>query len=170
MEDAWVSSSSLSTSSSPFVLDDNTTDDCWYEPFLRRSSASIHLVVKENDVCFSHRVFDFSDHMVLYYAQILPIATAEVLYQLVGMILLQRPARMHNRISSSSSSQQQRPGTTLWWYGILITCYVGYLLVIVAHAAYMTASYFHTASEVYVGWMVSWLVSVPLAMVQLQQW
>ena len=46
----------------------NQQDGCWYDAWLR----------PDQSTCYG-RGFDFSDHMVLYYAQILPIVLVETL-------------------------------------------------------------------------------------------
>jgi hypothetical protein len=132
-----------------------THDDevCWYGEFLSREQTS----------CYG-RAFDFSDHVVLYYAQILPIALTETLYA------FQYPYwRKSAKPPSAVFNILHSEGGTNLIDGLLPVVLVVahlYLQLITALGAYMTASYFHTGGEVLAGYAVSLLVALPLALCQ----
>ena len=101
---------------------------CWYESYVPDCRGS---------------VFDFSDHVVLYFAQLLPIALFETLYAL------------------------EKP---YWgrWEGVryLLLVGLGYIYLIVSVGAYTTAVFFHTRTELLAGYCVSLFIQVPLFAIQ----
>jgi len=125
--------------------------ECLREEWLTASSSSI-----ENDptttteqlrkrIC-GGRGFDYSDHIVLYFAQILPIALMEVLHSTIVQPFW------------GSSCNPWIP--LLLWMGLL------YLYLINAIGALKTAIYFHTPLEVVVGYVISLLYQIPLCLLQ----
>ncbi|GKY95385.1 hypothetical protein MPSEU_000500100 [Mayamaea pseudoterrestris] len=129
------------------------TSTCWYHDWLQN----------EQPPCFG-RVFDFSDHIVLYYAQILPMSIFEFLHSME-----------YPYWKSSSTNVGQAPPVKC-----RATCIVTierlvpfslvsgmiYLYVITCLGVYKTALYFHTGLEVVVGFFVSQLVHMPLCYIQ----
>jgi hypothetical protein len=143
---SWGSTSSTLSSST----------SCWYQPYLQRSTLSImSSSIDDSTYCSYRRAFDFSDHMVLYYGQILPIATAETL-MMIRMAM----------ITMTTNHDDRRRG----WIVVLAVgsvLYLLYLYAIVNCAAYGTAAYFHTSAEVYVGYFIALLcITLPLAQMQ----
>lgn len=126
LEDRFVSSSSVG----------QTT--CWY---------NIGWLLPEQEACIG-KAFDFSDHVVLYYAQILPIALVETLYA------FQSPYWV---------SEHRIPN--LVFPIVLVASYV-YLQFIATLGAYKTTAFFHTPGEVIAGFLVSFVVTVPLYLLQ----
>ena len=136
---------------------------CWYQDWLRPNQGNCH-----------GRPFDFSDHIVLYFAQLVPIGMMETLDILftksipalmrrVGSGLSFTDLESVSRYSASKSSRgryYQDPGqhkrTTV------IALVLIYLYAITMWSAHRTAAYFHTAGEVLAGYMVSMLVQLPL--------
>lgn len=154
---SWVSSTSSSSSS------------CWYQPYLQQRSASLISSNDTNSYCSYRRAFDFSDHMVLYYGQILPIATAETL----STITTTTATMMMTTMNHDHHRQRRRSCST----GVVVLLaaatflYLLYLHAIVNRAAYGTAAYFHTSAEVYAGYLIGLLcVTWPLAHMQCHGW
>ena len=116
---------------------------CWYEEWMR----------PDQQDC-TGRVFDFSDHIVLYFAQILPVAFVEFLHA------WERPywRAKHDRSPPSVLVSRLVPAALVG--GLFYLCVITFLGV------FKTAYYFHTAPEVAAGWMVSLLVQIPLCALQ----
>jgi hypothetical protein len=121
--------------------------DCWY---------AAHLRPDQRHECVG-RAFDFSDHMVLYFAQLLPVPLAEGLYAL----LTAWSSRAENAaiVSVRSSLRPSIPQ-------LLLVLGLAYLYVVVYLGAVKTALFFHTIDEVILGYAVSLVVQVPLAWLQ----
>lgn len=102
-------------------------------------------LVKGEPAC--HGVdFDFSDHTVLYLGSILPIPLFEIVHSL------------HMPLSQNSISVNIH---RLVLIGGMI-----YLYVIALGEEFKTAAYYHTRMEIFVGFLVSLLVQVPMAFLQ----
>jgi hypothetical protein len=149
MEDTW----SFAEISSP----------CWYAQYLQPPPSTMTTMTTTAVDCVRQRAFDFSDHVVLYYGQILPIVTAEVFYLTTTV--------QHDHARSPASSSAGSTATmmtmmmtmTMMIRTLLLVGFLLYLYAVVGRAAYGTAAYFHTGAEVYGGYLVSLLVSLPLA-------
>jgi hypothetical protein len=114
------------------ALVDSAVEVCWYSDLHRGPSS-----------CHGSR-FDFSDHTVLYFGQILPIALFEFLHIFVS----------HHWNST-------------WKFTMsVLFCYLPYLYYITLYGEFNTAAYFHTGSEIAVGYVISLLIQVPLAYLQ----
>lgn len=128
---------------------------CWYERYLYPNYSTCQ-----------GRTTDFSDHIVLYFAQILPIPLTEVLHSIVV------PFWKENNVSSNScsSSNTKHPPTRSFMTASIIprmlVCGMLYLYIITFMGAYKTAVYFHTWPEIWNGYLVSMLVQVPLLLMQ----
>ena len=134
----WVLYMVLNEIEDIFVEDAGT--DCWYQPFLPSNHPSCH-----------GRVSDFSDHIVLYFGQILPIALFEVLCSLT--------MPFWNSSDSMGSTGNVVIPTTLV-VGLL------HLYLINTLGAYKTTIYFHTGPEVFTGYIVSLCIQIPLCLLQ----
>lgn len=108
-------------------------ESCWYLHFLKEGT----------NQCYG-RIFDFSDHVVLYYAQILPPALAEVAHVVY--------TRRWNA----------------YWFTVPLVAYLLYLYLVTLAGAYKTACFFHTSFEIVTGFGVSLLISLPLCWLQCQ--
>jgi len=106
-------------------------EQCWFRELLPTSS------------CHA-RIFDFSDHTVLYMAQILPLPLMETLHSL-ALPFWQRAGRGPAR---------------------LLACGLAYLYIITLMGQFKTAAYFHTGGEVLAGFMISLIVQLPYAILQ----
>mmetsp|Transcript_38650 Transcript_38650/g.93072 ORF Transcript_38650/g.93072 Transcript_38650/m.93072 type:complete len:493 (-) Transcript_38650:1304-2782(-) len=125
--------------------------DCWYKEILKAH----HKSSMENDGnydCYG-RPFDFSDHVVLFLAHYLPIFVMEMLlyysYPFWG-------------ITASEKSTSKRSRATGIMFDGFHFCLFFYLHLIVFHALYQTAVYFHTRAEILVGYAVSLMLQLPV--------
>lgn len=121
------------------------TEACWYRDWLR----------EDQPECFG-RVFDFSDHVVLYFGQILPIALVECIHSFEDPYWTEYCRGLRSQVDTAIAR-------------VLPVCLVGgmlYIYFITYLGVYKTASYFHTASEVLAGFGVSLLIHVPLCRLQ----
>jgi hypothetical protein len=116
-------------------------EQCWYRPFFQ-------------PICLG-RVFDFSDHIVLYMAQILPIALTEFIYA------WEQPYWRRRR-PLQPPDDDDSVVLLSWMVPWTLIAGLAYLYFITLLGAYKTASYFHTASEVYMGLVVSLWIHIPL--------
>jgi hypothetical protein len=123
--------------------------DCWYAP---------HLRADQRHECVG-RAFDFSDHMVLYFAQLLPVPLAEGLYALLTSGYWSSREENAAIVSVRSSWGSFVPQ-------LFLVLGLAYLYVVVYLGAVKTALFFHTIDEVVLGYAVSLLVQVPLAWLQ----
>jgi len=102
---------------------------------------------------------DFSDHVVLYFAQILPIALLEILHS------FSRPYWLTDgRLTSRRSNVHDNKGALV--VPIVLLLWLANLYIVTFLGAFKTAAYFHTGPEVFVGFLVSLLVQVPLCLLQ----
>lgn len=108
---------------------------CWYKPFLKNGTVS------SASPCYG-RIFDYSDHVVFYFVQVLSIVWFEYL-------------DAQRKLSSRKN------------LGFLfLSAIVVYLHVIVYVGVYKTARWFHTGGEMMLGWCLTLSVTVPLALWQ----
>jgi hypothetical protein len=125
--------------------------NCWYESLLHQNYSSCQ-----------GQVSDFSDHIVLYFAQILPIPFMEVLHSLVHPFW--------NTISGTSSTgvagTSFRIASSSAMVPILLISGLFYLYIVTFMGAYKTATYFHTTPEIINGFVISLLVQIPLFLMQ----
>lgn len=118
---------------------------CWYQDFLKHGPSCPSLA------------YDFSDHAVLYFAQILPIPLLEVLHS------CQVPFWESSSQQSSSQQLSRLRQRTSIVCGIL---FLGYLYTITLMGVYKTTAYFHSAAEVIVGYLISLTVQLPYMYLQ----
>lgn len=131
----------------------SSNHECWYKDVLKTH----HRTAMENDYfsdCYG-RPFDFSDHIVLFLAHYLPIFLMEMIYCWVFPFW----------VSSKSPHTKQQASLQRFIviaFVVLHAVLFLYLHLIVLHATYQTAAYFHTAAEVIVGYAISWLLTLPI--------
>jgi hypothetical protein len=140
----------------------SNTNQCWYtsEGWFPHSS--------EQELC-AGRPFDFSDHIVLYYAQILPIELFETLH-----IILEYPYWYYGGGTEQSIQQKRHSITTRrfinhslrWFVPIVLLGTHLYLQIITTIGAYKTSVYFHTPFEIIAGYMISMTIALPLCYLQ----
>ena len=108
-------------------------EPCWYRDFLKNFQTPC-----------TGKAFDFSDHVVLYFAQLMPVALSETLYCLRAPFW-----KKENKVIPV----------------VLVGCLL-HLYFITCLGAYKTSAYFHTTAEIFTGWAVSLLVQIPLCLLQ----
>uniref|UniRef100_A0A7S4N216 Uncharacterized protein n=1 Tax=Odontella aurita TaxID=265563 RepID=A0A7S4N216_9STRA len=133
-------------------------ESCWFKKMLKPRM--------QDKECYG-RVFDFSDHIVLFFGHILSVCLFEVLFCFLfpfwpqnkpsatisqGELLPKEPdANSMNRLRLPSNFVP-----ALLLFGFLYLDFVTFL------AAYRTSAYFHTAAEIILGFAVSLLIQIPL--------
>jgi hypothetical protein len=139
-------------------------NNCWYATYLRSD---------QQHECVG-RAFDFSDHMVLYFAQLLPVPLSEALYALLTVgswttssderraLLASSPARADHHAASTSTRSASRSFIP----ELVLILGLAYLYLVVFLGVVKTAFFFHTIDEVILGYSVSLIVQVPLAWLQ----
>jgi len=100
---------------------------------------------------------DFSDHVVLYFAQILPIALVEIIHSFSVPYWTETLRR--------KGGFQEQDISALVVPVVLILCLANLYLVTFL-GAYKTAAYFHTGPEVFMGFLVSLVIQIPLFVLQ----
>lgn len=124
-------------------------DSCWYQELLRGR--------KKNHNCYGQS-FEFSDHIVLFYAHILPIVLFETLFWFTVPIW--------SRDSSTSLRANLLPITWIEKVSSMILIMISiYIYFITFQAVIKTSTYFHTSLEMIVGYIISLSVQMPLAYV-----
>ena len=150
---------------------------CWYEHLLhpgRQQQTGEHS-------CYGRR-FDFSDHVVLFFGHVLPVTLFEVLFcfllpfwptgtkngATMNTTHESTDARWQSHATSSFSSSNASTISTFVNHlptgitpAFLLLSFV-YLNILVFMAVHRTAAYFHTSSEIAVGYLISLLVQIPL--------
>jgi hypothetical protein len=117
---------------------------CWYEWLLPRHYSSCQ-----------GRVTDFSDHVVLYFAQLLPIALAEVLHSFVVPFW-----------DTTKNASGSRNGICNAFIPVFLLVWLSNLYFVTFLGAYKTAVYFHTGPEIFTGYLISLVIQVPLFLLQ----
>lgn len=136
--------------------------NCWYSEYLNKGI---------KDQCYG-RTFDFSDHIVLYYAQILPIFALESFYTLLQSHFWKYSSYMLV-MPPSLSWLQPKPVHIEYWREIAnvlspvaYAAALVYMYITMWVATNKTSEWFHTPMEVTVGFTVSLFVQVPLLYLQ----
>lgn len=97
--------------------------------------------LKEGTSSCYGRVFDFSDHIVFFHVQVLAIVWTEYLDSRA------RPNAMGNL-------------EYVLHFAVLYLCCIAYM------GAYKTARWFHTSGEIFSGWLLTLVITLPLAWLQ----
>jgi len=146
-------------------------NNCWYAKFLKNT----HSREFTNASCNDARQFDFSDHIVLFYAHSLPLLWCEVLFYVWSRNSTNVNA--YARITNSMPQKKERGVVRLKTLDVMLSfifnrvfywCMFAlliYLNLITLLSAYSTAAYFHTIQEVFVGYLISLVVQIPLGFV-----
>ena len=122
--------------------------DCWYKDVLKTHHRNEMESVYYSD-CYG-RPFDFSDHIVLFLAHYLPIFVMEIIY-----------FWMFPCCVSSQHQSTLKYFITRVYSAIHMVLFL-YMHVIVLQATYQTSAYFHTSTEVIVGYLISLLLQCPI--------
>jgi len=132
-------------------------ENCWYGEFLMKRNAA--------SSCYGQR-FDFSDHVVLFFAQSLPILIFEAT---VHRHFALWPSHTSDNTSENIAPTPKKKMESILSYilnTLIASClslfflYLNFITLLTAHS---TASYFHTVTESIVGYFISLIVQVPLA-------
>lgn len=138
-----------------YFLSQPTAGNCWYEPYLYPNYSSCQ-----------GQISDFSDHIVLYYAQILPIPLTEVLHSFVVPYWKGNSNGGGGSSSITSITNTNQSIRSKYTIPTMLVCGMLYLYVIASLGAHKTASYFHTTPEIWNGYFVSMLIQLPLFILQ----
>lgn len=137
-------------------LEDSLAPDagsnCWYEGMLHANYQPCQ-----------GRSSDFSDHVVLYFAQILPIALTEVVHSFVWPFWDVTDGR------ETTTTPVLRSRTFLRQNHVVPTVLVLWLInlyLVTMLGAYKTSAYFHTYQEIVIGFLISLTVQIPLCLMQ----
>ncbi len=107
-------------------------NECWYDANLKSYQGSCQ-----------GQTFDYSDHVVLFFAQILPIPFTEVLFSFVVPYWKDKSFLVPTILSTT----------------------MVFLYLITFVSVYRTVGYFHTLPEIWVGYLISLLIQVPLFLI-----
>ncbi|MGK3741401.1 MAG: hypothetical protein ACI90V_008254 [Bacillariaceae sp.] len=124
--------------------DDN---GCWYDSLLRGGN---------HNSC-KGKAFDYSDHIVLYWAQILPIVFTETLFSFVAPFW---------RTTTTATATTTKLLKTVRLVPTILIIGVIYIYIISFVGTYNTVAYYHTFPEVIVGYLISLLIQIPLFLIQ----
>jgi hypothetical protein len=134
-----------------FLVEDSTTTTvsaCWYDAFVphqRRPCAG--------------SVFDYSDHIVLYFAQVIPIALVEVVFSFVEHDHYQQQEEKEEENSTPTPTLVTR---VLRVQQLFLVLGFLYLYGLVVYFTYTTVTYYHTYGECLVAYLISMIVQLPL--------
>jgi hypothetical protein len=123
-------------------------DGCWFDGLLRGG---------DHKSC-KGKAFDYSDHIVLYWAQILPIVLTEALYSFVAPFW-----RFDSRAPTRTTTKLLK---TVRLVPTILILGVIYIYIISFVGTYNTGAYYHTFPEVIVGYLISLLIQIPLFLIQ----
>lgn len=128
--------------------------ECWYKEVLKAH----HKSAMDGDSDCYGRPFDFSDHVVLLLAHYLPIFVMEM--------LLCYSFPFWGPPASEKAATKQRQSIYFLSKGMIWNAFhvflFLYLHLLVLHALYQTAVYFHTPAEMLVGYAVSLILQLPV--------
>ena len=119
----------------------SSNNDCWYKDALKAHHRS-EMEREYYSDCYG-RPFDFSDHIVLYLAHYLPIFVLEMI------ICWNFPFWVAERATSKI------------YFALHFSLFL-YMHLLLLHAVYQTTKFFHTSTEVIVGYLISLLIQCPL--------
>mmetsp|Transcript_7947 Transcript_7947/g.11777 ORF Transcript_7947/g.11777 Transcript_7947/m.11777 type:complete len:341 (-) Transcript_7947:168-1190(-) len=118
----------------------SSNDNCWYHRLL---PSRLQLAGQ----CYGLQ-FDFSDHIVFFFAHLLPLITFEALLCFAVPFW-----------------HQSRFFALRVLVPVILFMSTLYIQAITLLAAHRTAKYFHTSGEVIIGYMISLLVQIPLTLI-----
>lgn len=130
----------------------NSENECWYKETLKSHQ-------KSGEDCYG-RLFDFSDHVVLFLANYLATFVAEILI-IYSQPFWDAAATTTGKLQTKQSDPGRLFTKGAMFNAFFVSLFV-YLHIIVCHALYQTTAYFHTAAEVLVGYAVSLIIQLPV--------
>lgn len=149
---------------------------CWYQNLLRSKN--------RHKYCYG-RSFDFSDHMVLFFGQTLPVMLFEILFCVFYPFWKHHHHYHQDEEYSNSTSKMKEKDfdsssvkyakrknyhitykikhVVLPWvimfFLLFLFLYFNFITLIAAHK---TAAYFHTPGEIMIGYFISLIIQLPL--------
>jgi Inositol phospholipid synthesis protein Scs3p. len=189
MEDIVLGSNLISNHNIPGMItrgqESPDLSSCWYTSWLKnkwRDDSSVSGgggVVGDGETasCYGH-LFDFSDHVVLFFSHSFPSMVFEASFCFLFPFLPQRCPSFSSagglvdgstgqvdRNRSMSSSRNKPSACVFVWntlLPILLLVLFFYLNVVTLLAVHSTAAYFHSVGEVIVGYLISLMVQIPM--------
>ncbi|KAL3822574.1 hypothetical protein ACHAXA_007685 [Cyclostephanos tholiformis] len=152
----WLTMTNSMSDAAYHLHNSGDRNSCWYEVFLKAHQKSTMRNDKHSQ-CYG-RQFDFSDHVVLFLANYLVIFVAEILV-IYSIPFWHSKTTNEIRINQRKSIHFCSNGS-MW--KILLAALFVYLHILVCHALYQTAAYFHTPAEILVGYAVSMIIQLPV--------
>lgn len=145
---------------------------CWY--------SNQQSDVNNQDVECYGRQFDFSDHIVLFFAHYYPIMIVEIiiicsihpLWPLSTQHQKHHHHHHHHHENTNVETTQQSAFVNFLFNKIspvVHLLFVAYLSFIVLVSVYSTAAYFHTVPESFIGYLLSLSVQIPIGFILLNQ-
>lgn len=139
---------------------------CWYS----NQQSDIHNL---NVECYG-RQFDFSDHIVLFFAHYYPIMIVEaiIICSIHPLWSLSTQHQKHHHENTKVETIQQSTFVNFLFNKIspvILLLFVAYLSCIVLASVYSTAAYFHTIPESIIGYLLSLSVQIPIGFILLYQ-
>lgn len=139
-------------------FDDTTLASCWFKPMLKS-----RMQVED---CYG-KGFDFSDHIVLFFGHILPVALFEVSFCFLFPFWSQQREGIQQEQNVKPLQRMRhflsRLVPALLLFGFLYLDFITFL------ETYRTAAYFHTGAETAVGFAISLLIQIPLGYIMFSE-
>ena len=127
---------------------------CWYTPMLKKRW-------QDSDPCYGS-LFDFSDHIVLFFSHILPALLLEALFCFLHPFWPKSNSKLKaNEQNSDIKNSSFRVSLNAALSTTLLVAFV-YLTFISLVSIHSTAAYFHSIGEVLVGYLISLSVQIPV--------
>jgi len=128
-----------------------TASSCWYDAFVPQHK-------HQRRPC-AGSVFDYSDHIVLYFAQVIPIALVEVIFSFVEH-------DHYQQYQQQEKEEENSTATLVKWVLRVQQLFLvlGFLCLygLVVYFTYTTVTYYHTYGECLVAYLISMIVQFPL--------
>jgi len=135
----------------------DSMEQCWYRNLL-------HPNKQDDATCYGRR-FDFSDHVVLFFGHVLPVVVFEVLFCfLLPFWPSTKVEKNNDQVGTAATTKvgHHKLHLPTGVIPIFLLVSFGYLNILVFMAVHRTAAYFHTSTEIVVGYAISLLVQIPL--------
>mmetsp|Transcript_7461 Transcript_7461/g.8539 ORF Transcript_7461/g.8539 Transcript_7461/m.8539 type:complete len:390 (+) Transcript_7461:6-1175(+) len=136
----------------------NNQASCWYSDVLRRTGDC------------NGQQFDFSDHIVLFFAHLYPLMMFEVIDFFLYPFWSKSNSQYNDKNCKSALETQKttRMSSMIRFIlnkalPILLASFLLYVYVISCVAIFLTSAYFHTIPEVVTGYILSLLVQIPMS-------
>jgi hypothetical protein len=155
----------------------NSNGQCWYSHMVWEPRGGVDpSSPKLNGECYD-QVFDFSDHVVLFFSHSFPSLIFEGLFCILFPFYPTAQYSRRRKDSDGGGSIHERKsakvaGYHFWLHLVLnlifpIVFFMGfiYLNMLTLLALHSTVAYFHSTGEVIVGYLISLIVQYPIGMI-----